>query len=489
MNRKTIFSYFMWFLYAAAVSGSLFRISGEYSRRLGYLGATELVMGSLWLLLSGLLVFGVNKYIRNDKRNKKEKMQLSLVSESAIAVFLLSIGIFLRLYGMEGGGEYAAYYEMAMVAEGQVIPTVVHGAVHLYLQLLHLIFLVFGNKFLAGICLQIVLQIVAVAFLYLAVRKLSGVFPALVMLGFAMTGTGMVEEALMLSPRMMLLAIYAVAFFIVITAIKTKKSVMYDVFAGLLTAVVCYLDVIGISLVLFAVVALVLRKSHFESQWIAKGVAYLFSATLGFVLLMWVDSFASSVRLSRIIRAWCQVFVPDGIVMPWEMELYPITWDVLFLVLALSLGIFSFWRGWKDRQSLWVMMALLFVLLSATGIATTEIGTWVYLYITASVLAATGTAGIFVRETKPYKVSAKQEDLQMDNKKGKSEKEASGNVKLKKESSEGITSENASPVKYIENPLPLPKKHVKKVLDFDRQLQKGMEDYDLKVADDDDFDI
>lgn len=468
MNQKNVFSYFMWFLYAAAVCVSLFMISGEFTIRMGYSGAVEPVMGALWLVLSGLFVFAVNKYIRNENKRNKEGKMISLVTESTVAVVLLAIGMFLRLFALDQAGEYAAYYEMAMVTEDRVIPPVVHGAVYWYLQLLHFVFIIFGNKLLAGIGLQILLQMVAVALFYLAVRKLSGVFSALVMLGLVMTGPGMVEEALMLSPKMLLFAVYAAVFLIVATGVKHKKSVLYFIFSGLLTAVVGYLDVIGISLVLFTVAGLLLAEGERASVRWTKVSVYVSSGVIGFVLLMWVDSFTSSIHFMNVIRAWWHIFSPEGIAMPWKMELVSVTWDVLFLVLALTLGIFSFWRGRKDKQSLWILMALVFLALSVTGSATTEIGTQIYLYITAAVLAGIGTAGVVSREDRSCKVSGEQEDVELQ---------------------VNDSTEAVQQVRYIENPLPLPKKHVRKVLDFDRELQEGMEEFDLDIAEDDDFDI
>ena len=41
-------------------------------------------------------------------------------------------------------------------------------------------------------------------------------------------------------------------------------------------------------------------------------------------------------------------------------------------------------------------------------------------------------------------------------------------------------------VKYLDNPLPLPKKHVKRTLDF--ELDKK-DDFDIEIKEDDDFDI
>ncbi len=43
-------------------------------------------------------------------------------------------------------------------------------------------------------------------------------------------------------------------------------------------------------------------------------------------------------------------------------------------------------------------------------------------------------------------------------------------------------------VKFIENPLPLPKKHEKRVMDYKLNSDKDLGGYDVFVADDDDFD-
>lgn len=46
-------------------------------------------------------------------------------------------------------------------------------------------------------------------------------------------------------------------------------------------------------------------------------------------------------------------------------------------------------------------------------------------------------------------------------------------------------------INYIENPLPLPKKHVKRKLEFkfNGMQDKKEDDFDVKIGDDDDFDI
>ena len=44
-------------------------------------------------------------------------------------------------------------------------------------------------------------------------------------------------------------------------------------------------------------------------------------------------------------------------------------------------------------------------------------------------------------------------------------------------------------IQYIENPLPLPKKHVKRVLDYPCRPAAEEDDFDYPVSEEDDFDI
>ena len=43
-------------------------------------------------------------------------------------------------------------------------------------------------------------------------------------------------------------------------------------------------------------------------------------------------------------------------------------------------------------------------------------------------------------------------------------------------------------VQYIENPLPLPKKHIKRVMDYSLKEMPDEDDFDLDIGDEDDFD-
>ena len=59
-------------------------------------------------------------------------------------------------------------------------------------------------------------------------------------------------------------------------------------------------------------------------------------------------------------------------------------------------------------------------------------------------------------------------------------------LKIQDLEEEELPAETDNKVQLIENPLPVPKKHVPKVLDY--KLNDDVSDFDYPVADDDDFD-
>lgn len=87
------------------------------------------------------------------------------------------------------------------------------------------------------------------------------------------------------------------------------------------------------------------------------------------------------------------------------------------------------------------------------------------------------------------------EEMKTTNKAPRSEEEQSGQFEEMNTPQEPARSEEPEKVeeekktRFIENPLPLPKPHKRKVLDFDRNPGVGEEDFDYPVDEKDDFDI
>ena len=81
-------------------------------------------------------------------------------------------------------------------------------------------------------------------------------------------------------------------------------------------------------------------------------------------------------------------------------------------------------------------------------------------------------ADVCEKETKTETVKTQMEEIHIEN----------------LENNDTENSEKKS-VQFIENPLPLPKKHVKKVMDYKFEPEEHLMKYDIEVSDDDDFDL
>lgn len=523
MNRKNAFSYIMWFVYSMAVCVSLFAIGATLSVQAGYAEAVGYGICAVWLVLGGLIVFLVHKLAGNFIGSREGSKIPALVAESLIAVILVAVGIILRVRGLAGAGEDAAYYELTKVAEGQTIPAVVHGASYIYLQLLHLVYWLFGNKFIAGIWLQIILQMIAAFFLYRAVRKKSGVIASLIAFGFVMVGPLMVKESLALSPELLILAVFGIVLYLCIRCICGSKSPVMALLTGLLISVVCYLDICGVVLLLFMIVGLLQETGDEDRSLPGRLLSVLLcfvGCGVGFVLLMLIDSLASGKSLGNVIFAWWELYAPVAFQIPEYLKISSVTMDVLALLLVMTLGIFGYWCSFfNERQSAWILSACALVALQLFGMTTAETNGYLLLYILFAVLAGVGITDMFGfgdddDDMKPLGKMVRKEEKETEMKgRGKvAEQEVvvSGRGRIiaaepkpvepkaevpkaeefKAEASKAEVSATQKPkVKYLENPLPLPKKHVKKTLDYDYDVVAGQDDYDLLVDDNDDYDI
>jgi len=293
------------------------------------------------------------------------------ISSIIVMVLLLAAGIALRVSGMGSIEQESVYFDLAKVAEGQEIPPVVYGAVYAYIQLLHLLFRVFGNIFEVAIWLQIVLQMIAGSLVYSGVRKTAGTISAIIALGILMLSPWSIKQALILSPECLLLLSFSLALFACGKCIEKKNRVLKCIVAFLILAVTCYLyipEILNLSIWKFG-------------DWLSMELV---------VLAVLVAGSCIKVLFNR----------KKGVVE----------------------------RVWEDGK----MEACL------EAISTEKIE-WE---------AMEDTAAAPMEETP------------------------------------------ATPqVKLIENPLPLPKKHVKKVLDFDWELEEGKDDFDIEIDECDDFDI
>jgi hypothetical protein len=179
-----------------------------------------------------------------------------------------------------------------------------------------------------------------------------------------------------------------------------------------------------------------------------------------------------------VLSAWLYLYQPkEGGFNPALTEV-PVTFaEAAVLAVLFSLGVFGFWCS-KHRDCLGIctLLASLTAAAAGFGIFTEEMPGELPLYLFCIFLAGIGIEECFRKDDRISEPAAEAVEVS----------ETSVSVT---EAAEKTSAQKQPKSSYIENPLPLPPKHKKRVLDYDFALENGKENFDVAVSEEDDFDI
>lgn len=489
--KKNAFSYLIWFLYTVMTGVALFTVTSGICAAAGVEAYMGIVSAAGYAAAVGGIAFGLHRFAVSRASYVEEKKVHLTVLGALLAVALFAVGFLLRLQGTDGA-EYSSsvYYEAAKVMEGQSVPQTVHGAVYFYVWLLRGVFLLLGNYAVAGIWVQIVLQMAASLLLFLVVRRFAGLMASLVVLGFCMCAPFMVSSSLALSPQMLYFFLLTVALAFLSAGYRGALNLKVCFFAGVLAALCGYVDILGISLLLVAIGGVFCHRENAASAG-RKAAGVLLCAAGGITAFggcIFLDAVMSGKMVQRVAFAWLSLYRPEGFRLPVSIDVSGSVTENCLLFGIMAFGIFSFWfdKG-KERISIAVLAACGIMAVGCLGIFTEEMPGFFFLYLAFVVLAGIGFGQCFHAEpVKQEEAPAAEEkpdwEILMESK-----EEQQATEQEKTEQSEGTEEKK---VQFLENPLPLPKKHVKRVMDYSLSSgQKEDDDFDIPVAEDDDFDI
>ncbi len=565
--KKNRFSYFLWLIYTTVVGIGILGIASIVCTKLGFISDYGLLTGGGYLLCAGMLVLCLRKMLVKKKFGGFPEGMPTLIAENVVVLVLFAVGIVLRVMhisNMTGLGEDSYFFELAKVTDGQEVPQNAHGATYLYLKLLHIVLLLFGNKIAAAVWLQFMLQMLAIILLYLAVRRLAGRMTAVILLGFVMCAPYMVEQAVTLSPTGLFLVVYGLVLCCIAANLQKHDCKPWRyLLVGAAIGSCCYLDIAGVTLLALAGGVISVEREEPDTFYNKGGMVFLFYG-LGCVVtvlsIILLNSVFSGSSIMDIFGAWGRMYQPEGFLLPASLYQVFLRAEGIILLGVLGIGIFCYGRREEyERQSIWQCVVIVLMVLQCFQMTHPHVDASICVYIILAVLAGVGIEGIFIMDNKPKhfvdeleEKLAKEEALKREEalkKEGTLKKEEAlkkeGTLKkeeglkkegtlrkeegLKKEGAlrkeEGLkkerslkkeealkkeeivvenldeaeapvekekAAENEKPkVKYLDNPLPLPKKHVPKVMDYKVKALdfKNEYEFDIPVSDDDDFDI
>ncbi|MDE6602744.1 MAG: hypothetical protein K2K90_11415 [Lachnospiraceae bacterium] len=487
--RKTWFDYVLWAVYAG-ICVILLAYVGNHIYAF-YVGASLAKLGTF--LPFPILLF-LYPGIRLSSQAVRKKVHVSAhtaaMTESLAVSVSFVFGLILRLkegllmasvYEEAPVFEPGEYYELAMVRAGMESPALAHGLSDLFVRALRVVFSFLGNSMMAAMLFQIFLQMLVLLLAYLAVRKAAGRFAACTVLLLLAFSDAFICKIYVIDPECMLLAVLLAGLCLVLAFVKASLSgqgglgsFAQAALLGIVLGLLCYLDWSMAVLFLFLAGLFTGKLCAGGGRKRLAGSLFLVLAgsAAGFLCAISMDASLSGVSFYQGLMSWIGPYLNFGmgarVFSVIGME-YP--FFALLFLLASFLG-FEFIRGGREQDfSLWflpcILLSPVFLMdFSIVGLGGAALFFW-------SVMAALGLKNVVfggqieVLREKIEKINA-----------------AAAPIPVK----EAPVAAAAEKPRFLENPLPLPKKHVKREMDYDYEVAEADMHYQMEIAEGDDFD-
>lgn len=461
--KKTWFSYPLWLFYAivtgvmiavylAAISTQVWHLNQYITAAL--VAVVFGAVGGVWFLGRKAAIYLQGRFAQD--KHLANMWECFLVLGLTATAVLYRLRLLLFSDGMVANSEF---YDMAAVKAGEGVPALAHGASYIYTVFLSFILSFTGNKVVAGVFLQFFLEIVVILALYWGVRLLTGRIEAACVMAVMTFASGFCEEMFSLTPEVLYLLLYAAGILLLGFCTRRYRLVSILLF-GAYSGLIGYLDPVGLSLLLPGVYLCIQKEMEQKEKNKAhylKAAIPIAAALMIWLLLCGVDAFSTGQPFGGIIAEWIGTYANSrGIYFPAGAESVPLV-GLLICFLA-ALAVVGFWFQTKQKQDGWLMLLAVFSILDMLGAG--QLHYEIFLTAIWGILAGVG-------------ITAMRDEGQDVNEK------AEEKPPLKELFVEEITlEENPHKVQLIENPLPLPKKHVKKEMDYDHEVDEN-DDFDI----------
>lgn len=483
--KKNVFSYLLWILYAAAAEVGLVCLANGVCASLGTGSRAGAAACVLYMAAAGAGVILIHRFAPKYSAADGKKHAARSVTEAAVTVILLAAAFVLRMQEINGAGAESVYYQMAVIGgEGPslAVSSDFPQALGLYVRMLRGLFFFAGNKPAAAMWVQLLLQMGAIIFVYLAVRKLTGNIAAIVTLAFHAVSSYLIGQASFLSPAMLYFFLWAAVLLVAAVVAGAGKGLWEFLPLGILIGFLCFLDVAGCLLALIAAAVILSGEGAGTEKRLKRLLLCLAGTGAGFMGCGLTVSLLCGDSFTGVLRRWILLYRPKGFRLPFSAGAVGAMGEYVVLFCVLTLGVFSFWRNRRrDAMKAWILLAAVLAFAGCFGVFTEEMPMGLYMYLLLTMMAGIAVEEC-VRKTEPAAgmAAAGERTVQI------AEASAPGAEKQPEDQAEKPA---AKPVKYIENPLPLPKKHVKKKLEYGVEVPAGKDDFDIQVDEKDDFDI
>ena len=426
-----------------------------------------------------------------------------------------------------------SYYQLATVKAEEIAEPMIHGASYLYTMCLSFVLSFLGNKIIVAVWMQILIQMITILLAFFAVRRLAGSIPACITMLVLALSSVYAGQILTMTPESLLFALYLMGMFIVGGHVKNvcrgccrRSSAVYGaLFSGFVIGFLTYLDAVSLTLVVFLFGFLTgFRETDAEQKCgdrtfrhgnagfsVLLILAAIVAGILTFAGMLVLNAYSfyeeTGAMAEALLVFYRTNFQIDYVFYRTEFSVV----ECFIIVILAAFLIAAFWNRRKVQNvSPWICLMLLLAPTPLTAQGVLSCQAWsVFIW---SVLAGIGVQQSFVWETAPARERCTEEKtalmketpietVPVSEKEASmepvpvSEKEASMEpvpVSGKETFMESVPVLDEVPVRkprFLENPLPLPKKHEKRTMDYQYEVMEAEMRFDFEVDENDDFDI
>lgn len=490
--KKTWISYVLWALYTCATGVILADYAILFwqkyvNARIDY--GTAVFVFLVFAGVAGcyfLIRKELSEYHRQDSVGKDNEIinRMAYFWEAFMTFSIFFAGLIYRIYlYLQSTPDMimiTQYYHDATVKAGAGVEPATHGASYLYTLCLSFVLSFLGNKAGAAVCLQIFLQMLTLLLAFFAVRKIAGRIPACAAMLMLAVSSVYAGQIFMLTPESFFFLLYLAGLFIIGSYVKmycrgnfsVASGIAGAVLSGIVIGILCYLDAISLTL-LFLLPALFTGIQKREKDAASFLVLILASGGLAFMGALAAYALYSHGEIGQTAETWFLLYrnhiKADYIFYQTNRSII----ECLILVVPAAFLIMAFWNRRREQNAsfwIWLMFLLAPTPLTMAGVLPYQIFS-IFIW---SVLAGIGIQQSFVWEEKKVAKTENKSVAEMNEPAPETSAEVSAPV---------------SAPRFIENPLPLPKKHEKKEMGYQYEIAEDKMNFDVEIKENDDFDF
>lgn len=504
--KRNIASYPLWVLYFAIVSTGLYFGFTEIVNKLDLPWFFAIGFAVLCLIFEGTICLVLYSIFKD--KDVYDTLTENKLIPGLVALVAVIYGVVVRVLMLDSvlnSMQNSDMFRNAQVVSGVSLPRLAQPASDLYLRFLHGVLFFFGNQVRAAAYMQIILSVVAIILIYFGVCKWSSPLAAAVTCICFAAGNYFVKQNGVLSPTGLYFVLFALGFCLLVYGNSTKYIKISGALSGIIIGALTYFHPAGLFLA-FVYGAVRFRRHDAENRqkWFGTGLCAL-TTLLSLFGCFLGDSLSSSCKLQNVFRVYLQQFSFGKFTIP---ELFTICSGTELLIASglMAIGVFAFWKNRRsDITKSISCLLILAVLICAFSLLNTGIPNTFWMAAFCAFCAGSSVQSLIFQELLPAEEPVEKKPKEKKPKEKKIKEKPAKKEKTKKNKGDKISSETAQiseetlqkqgqtvavpaePGKYLDNPLPVPKKHVKKTIDFDVDVDD--DDYDYAVSDDDDYDI